>query len=280
MSLEALRDEIDRIDDQLHDLLMRRALVVGQVAGEKQGTGGAALRPGREARILRRLVERHKGALPAAVIVRIWRELVSAMVRLQEPMSVAVCAPERSVGYWDLARAHFGSATNMTLHRSPFTVLRAVMDAPGALGVLPPPADGEDDPWWPSLFSETPEIPRVIGKLPFLDPGQGRFEGLNALVIGRVPPEPSGDDIGLLVMAEDERMSRARLNEHIAAAGFDGRCVATRNQQDDESGCLHLIETHEIIERGDPRLARLADTIALSVDRLVPIGGYAVPIAG
>ena len=280
MPLEALRDEIDRIDDHIHDLLMRRAQVVGEVAGEKKGAGGAAMRPGREARILRRLVERHRGALPAAVVVRIWRELISAMVKLQEPMSVAVCAPERSVGYWDLARAHFGSATTMTLHSSPFTVLHAVMEAPGALGVLPPPSDGDEDPWWPALFSEAPEIPRVIGRLPFLDPGEGRFEGLNAVVIGRAPPEASGDDIGLMIMAEDERMSRARLNELVAAAGFDGRCVATQDRHNDESGYLHLIETREIIVVGDDRLVRLAEAIELAADRVLPIGGYAVPIAG
>ena len=50
--------ELDRIDDQLHALLMQRALVVEQVA--TSGKRGA-FRPGREASIIRRLLRRHGG---------------------------------------------------------------------------------------------------------------------------------------------------------------------------------------------------------------------------
>jgi chorismate mutase len=60
--LTALRAELDGIDDALHDLLMRRAGVVERVA--RAGKRGA-LRPGREAVIIRRLLGRHHGGLPA-----------------------------------------------------------------------------------------------------------------------------------------------------------------------------------------------------------------------
>ena len=54
-SLAALRAEIDRMDDALHDLLMRRAEVVAQV-GALHAKGRVPLRPGREASIVRRLL--------------------------------------------------------------------------------------------------------------------------------------------------------------------------------------------------------------------------------
>src|SRR3978361_2219874 len=72
--LPALRAELDRIDNTIHDLLMRRAEVVEHVARSGKP---AALRPGREASILRRLVGRHQGALPAVSVTRIWRELLA-----------------------------------------------------------------------------------------------------------------------------------------------------------------------------------------------------------
>ena len=46
--LDDARDEIDRIDDQLHDLLRRRAEVVTRVGEAKRGTAAAVIRPGRE----------------------------------------------------------------------------------------------------------------------------------------------------------------------------------------------------------------------------------------
>ena len=68
-TLGDVRAELDRIDDALHDLLMERAAVVGRLA-EGRLKGPAVLRPGREAAILRRLLARHRGALPPAAVVR------------------------------------------------------------------------------------------------------------------------------------------------------------------------------------------------------------------
>src|SRR5262245_56213674 len=93
-SLDSLRREIDSIDEAMHDLLMRRALLGNRIRQAK-GSGGEApiYRPGREAAILRRLIARHSGPLPAAVVVRVWREIIAALTALQGPLSVAVFAP-------------------------------------------------------------------------------------------------------------------------------------------------------------------------------------------
>ncbi|MEN9499161.1 MAG: hypothetical protein RIS83_980, partial [Pseudomonadota bacterium] len=62
-ALQALRAEIDALDDAMHDLLMRRAAVVARMAASRAKTGGGSpLRPGREAAVLRRLLGRHQGA--------------------------------------------------------------------------------------------------------------------------------------------------------------------------------------------------------------------------
>src|ERR1700722_2014240 len=67
--LAALRAELDAIDDTMHDLLMRRAGVIEAVA---QSGKRSALRPGREASIIRRLLARHQGSLPPQAVYRIW----------------------------------------------------------------------------------------------------------------------------------------------------------------------------------------------------------------
>ncbi|MBT4740587.1 MAG: chorismate mutase, partial [Rhodospirillaceae bacterium] len=100
-NLDDLRAEIDTIDESLHDLIMRRAEVVARVKDAKQDAGGGIFRPGREAEVLRRLVGRHNGALPSAVIVRIWRELISAFVSMQGDFKIAVWDAE-DPAYWDI----------------------------------------------------------------------------------------------------------------------------------------------------------------------------------
>ena len=54
-ALAALRAELDTIDNAIHDLLQQRAVVVEQVATQG-GKGSVAIRPGREADIIRRLL--------------------------------------------------------------------------------------------------------------------------------------------------------------------------------------------------------------------------------
>ncbi|MGH6962604.1 MAG: chorismate mutase, partial [Dongiaceae bacterium] len=86
-AIDDLRRQIDEIDTHLHDLLIRRSAVVAEI-GALKGDGGEGnrngfFRPGREALIIRRLVERHRGSLPRATIVRMWREMLSATLRQQ-----------------------------------------------------------------------------------------------------------------------------------------------------------------------------------------------------
>ena len=114
-SLDDVRAEIDAIDAQMRDLVVRRMALISEVSAAKQRTGSAALHPSREATIMRNLVQQHAGPPSPAILLRIWREIINSATAMQGAMSVAVCAPEKSVGYWDMARNHFGTDTPMTL---------------------------------------------------------------------------------------------------------------------------------------------------------------------
>jgi chorismate mutase/prephenate dehydratase len=269
-----VRREIDALDDAIHDLIKRRVALVGRVAQAKPG--GLPIRTGREAEILRRLIHRHSGNLPPVVLVSIWRELMAALTRLQAPLAVALCAPQKSVGYWDLARFQFGSATPMSLHRSAAPVLRAVTEGRATVGVMPLPQEQEADPWWPHLVAETDGTPRVIARLPFVDSDAGRFESFGALVIAQAEPEPTGDDRALIVIEAEIEISRARLHELLKAAELDGDILATKRLGGSED--LWLIEIRGFVGVGDPRLANMVALANKTVRRAVALGAYATPL--
>src|SRR4029079_7181147 len=64
-TLADLRREIDRIDESMHRLLMERGEIIDTlIATKKTAESGSAFRPAREADMMKRLVERHKGLLP------------------------------------------------------------------------------------------------------------------------------------------------------------------------------------------------------------------------
>jgi chorismate mutase-like protein len=274
LDLQDLRRRLDAIDDRLHDLLIDRAEVVGLVADHKRRSDLTFYQPEREAEIIRRLVVRHHGRLPLASLVRIWREMLAAAVSLEAPFRVAVYATTGSPGLWDLARDHYGSNTPIAAYGSIAEVIAAVAGAPDSAGVLPLPQDGDPDPWWRQLMSQERDTPRVIARLPFGPRGNARAAGADALVIGHSEQQSTGRDRTLFA-TETAEANRARLFGILTGLGLSGRFFASGEAQ---GGAIALIELDGFVPLSDPRLEAFRTRLGSALHRLLPLGGYAVPL--
>ena len=279
-SLDALRREIDRIDDEIHDLLMRRAAVVGEIRRSKGPDNGSYLRLGREATILRRLMRRHSGSFPRAALIRIWREIIAALAQIQGPFSVAVFAPPEYAGYWDLARDHFGSVTPMIRHASVEKVVRAASESPAVIGVLPYPHEASEDPWWRYLASEDPGSLRIVARLPFIAQGaEDRGENLTALAVARMEQEATGHDRSLFAIETGNEVSRSRFIAAMKKVGLDPRFVGEWRNGDPKGTYLHLIEVGDLVAPSDPRFEKLREWEDGAIIRIMHVGGYAEPLS-
>ena len=273
--LDKLRRSIDEIDDRLLDLLIERIAVVSRIGAFKHESDAvAAHQPAREAQLIRRLIERNRGAFPAATLVRMWRELLAATVRQQSAFAVAVYAPLASPGYWDLARDHYGSLTAMSAHPSTAQVVRAVIDDRAAIGVLPMPQDGDADPWWLHLLSVPERAPQVIARLPFGSRGNARSDGAAALAIGRGTRQPTSRDRTLIVIENAPDISRDRIVSTLKAAGLTGTILALHEQA---QAAHTLIEIMGFVALDDHRLATFRAQVIPTLQRILLLGGYAMP---
>lgn len=282
-ALADVRKEIDAIDDALQDLLLKRTELVAGVAEAKAraakeaGEGSfVAFRPGREAQVLRRLSQRHRGRLPVRVLVRIWREIMAAMTRIQGPFRVDVHGGSDgdALGYWDLARNYYGSATPMDLHGEARDVLRRVAQDRSAVGVLPEPGVGEDDPWWVALATGGFTGMRVVARLPFVEVGEDA-NAVRALVLAHSDFDNTGDDTALVAISTSESLSDARVSAIAKAAGLDGRRLASARVDNGLSAHVYLIAVPHYLDAGDERLSVLA---AEPVTDVKLLGGYANPL--
>ncbi len=245
------------------------------VATSKKDRNQPAFQPAREAEIIRRLVGRHHGAFPVASLVRMWREMLAATVRLQSLFLVAVFAPDDRPGFWDLARDHYGSNTPMTAYNAAGQVIRAVAGGGASVGLLPLPEADEADPWWPTLLSMPETAPRVLARLPFGARGNARTDGAEALVIGHGIHQKSGLDRTLLAAQCTAELGRARILKLLSAVGL----VCTYCASFDHGGPVNLIEIEGFVAISDARLDKLRAEMGRELHRLLPMGGYAVPLA-
>ena len=165
-SLQELRQEIDTIDEQVHRLLMARGDIIDRLIAVKQTQEvGSAFRPAREADMMRRLVQRHRGILPLDTVESIWRVIISTFTYVQAPFSVHADISSGESSMRDSARFHFGFTVPYISHFNASAAIEKVTASKGDLALIP--AVTSRTPWWTAL--EVDGTPKIIARLPFVE---------------------------------------------------------------------------------------------------------------
>lgn len=137
-ALNKLRIKIDEIDDQLLGLISERGKVAEAVAvakGEPPKQGGY-YRPDREASILRRVLEKNAGPLADEEMARLFREIISACLALEQPLKIAYLGPAGTFTQ-GAALKHFGHSIVSEPFDAIDEVFREVESGNCDFGVVP-----------------------------------------------------------------------------------------------------------------------------------------------
>lgn len=136
--LESIRARIDELDEQLQSLINERARCAHEIAQIKQreGADAAFYRPEREARILRAVQARNKGPLSNETMARLFREIMSACLALEQQLIIAYLGPEGT--FTELAALkHFGNSIQTRSLPAIDEVFREVEAGAASYGVVP-----------------------------------------------------------------------------------------------------------------------------------------------
>lgn len=142
--LAAVRAQIDGIDREIQSLIAERALWARQV-GKAKGKLAAAVdyyRPEREAQVLRRVVDRNQGPLANDVLVRLFREIMSACLAQQEPLKIGYLGPEGTFSQ-QAVQKHFGHSAKGLPLASIDEVFDEVAAGHADFGVVPVENSGQ-----------------------------------------------------------------------------------------------------------------------------------------
>ena len=136
--LKAIRQRIDALDVDIQELIRQRAECAEDVARIKRAAGTLTdfYRPEREAEVLNMAIARNHGPLPNESVARVFREIMSACLALQEPLKIAFLGPE---GTFTQAAAfkHFGHAIHTAPHATIDEIFRDVESGNSHFGVVP-----------------------------------------------------------------------------------------------------------------------------------------------
>lgn len=138
--LAQLRDKIDDIDLKIGELFSARAQCALDVAKVKMRFADKRLatyyRPEREAQVLRRAMERNCGPLKDEEVGRLFRQLMSACLALENPIHVAYLGPEGTYTQ-EAALKHFGDSAVTVSMSAIDAVFREVASGAVHYGVVP-----------------------------------------------------------------------------------------------------------------------------------------------
>ncbi len=139
--LQALRVRIDSLDEKILELISQRARCAQEVGRIKMATlaeGEEAIfyRPERETQVLKRIMELNKGPLDNEEMARLFREIMSTCLALEQPLKVAYLGPE---GTFSQAAAlkHFGQAVISKPMAAIDEIFREVAAGAVSFGVVP-----------------------------------------------------------------------------------------------------------------------------------------------
>lgn len=144
LDLAQVRTQIDGIDLQIQQLIAERANWAQQV-GKAKGKLAAAVdyyRPEREAQVLRRVVDRNEGPLADDVLVRLFREVMSACLAQQEPLKIGYLGPEGTFSQQAVYK-HFGHSAHGLPLGSIEEVFQEVASGSADFGVVPVENSGQ-----------------------------------------------------------------------------------------------------------------------------------------
>lgn len=137
--LAKLREQIDKLDQQIGQLISDRARRAQDVANVKKAAGEKVThyyRPEREAQILRKVMETNQGPLSNEELARLFREIMSACLALEHPVRVAYLGPEGTFTQ-QAALKHFGHSAVCLPMAAIDDVFREVEAGAVEFGVVP-----------------------------------------------------------------------------------------------------------------------------------------------
>lgn len=258
--IDAIRREVDGIDDALLSLISERLKLADRLAHFKAPQAGPPIRPGREIGLLRRLIATAPAPVERELVIEVWRGLISAALRRQRLIDVVVGGSRSDpTRLFDIARRHFGARARIKdVGEAAIALQKAAENPETVVAVTSWPAAPGVGAWWPALTEQRFQKLNIISGLP-LGGAPGEFP--EAAVFASCATEEAGGDVSILMAFDPHH----RLQRALTDVGLVGKEFARAEPR-------VLVRVEGFVASDDPRAAAMARS---GLDSVRVLGSYA-----
>ena len=238
MPIEHVRAEIDRVDNALLGLIAERLELASAVRRAKSGV--RVWRPSREDSHVRDLTHRTADA-SAALVSKIWAELMSASLALQGPMRLHVALEGDALDVWTLVNARFGGSIPANSYPTASAALANAYSEDEGVAVLPAP--GGMNNWWTALCPDgaMPDM-HILAGLPRVGTGWPR-----AVAVATADIASSGADQMLITVTHKDAIKALNMPVKLRGEAGDHRLFSVDGYVDDISSVRAIDPKAKII---------------------------------
>lgn len=274
--LEQYRQQIDAIDGELFQLILKRADIVKQVGElkEQYDETHVKLRPAREARQLKSIHEKFSASpFPEASALMIWRHLINGSLMVESPLRVMTLESPQALP--DFAREYFGCYASMEFVPNCQQLMAELENDQMDVAIFPMPAASDRDPWWLKLAEDGCKL-RMFLRFPYLPTACVR-DGTEAIAVSKVADEVADETSHTaLVLDIASSISPMDLKKAVTTEFFDISWHCSNRTQDDSVACF--VTVPYVVTKEDPRIVRVLETLDNKANRIRIVGYLPKPL--
>jgi chorismate mutase len=171
-ALLALREDIDKIDDQIISLLQARMEIVSKVGEfKKVNQEKFFIRSNREADMIKDLVAKSRGSLSAITVISIWRKIITAANMHEQPLAIAICNPQKLPDYAYLVKSYYNDLVPICDFDNAKNTILELEKGEAQIAIFADPQfdnNQKSENWWIDLAKKCDDL-QVFAKIPFVE---------------------------------------------------------------------------------------------------------------
>ncbi|MBM5782230.1 MAG: chorismate mutase [Pelagibacterales bacterium] len=286
-ALLILRQEIDKIDNQIIKLLSQRMEVVKQVGELKKNNNEKFfIRANREADMIKDLIKKTDSSFPKSVIVNIWRKIIASANMTEQSLNIVIHNPKNIADYPYLVKDYYNQEIPISLNDSVTKIVQEIESNQVQIAAFALPkgeVDNNDkldisENWWINLANNKLGI-RVFAKIPFIEIADKKLEiscDVNLVLVASKEPEKSSQDNSLLYLEVAKDFSKSEVLLALSNGGFESKILKSVRLPQIDNVVFYLVEVRGFYVSESQEIKELSKSKPRPFVKV--LGNYATPI--
>lgn len=271
-----LRKSIDKIDNQIIDLLNERMKIILEVSEYKKSIKDKFfIKSAREADMVKSLIEKADSNFPKSTIVNIWRKIITSANVLEQNLTIAIHNPNQIANYEYLVKEYYGDFIPIINHDSATDVVIDLEKQTAQIGIFALSKNCEEH-WWINLANSKSGI-KVFAQIPFVQRKEDKNLQNDILFAAAIKDaEKSQNDKTLLTVEIENQISKAQIQNTFKELGLACEILKSVKLEQISNITFYLIELDGFFDEKDEKIQSLSKAKIKPFVKI--IGHYPTPI--